>query len=442
MHTQTTEADTERKINNVRHEPDPTINEKEYSVENAIFKIIAEEPFLGTVLTHCVLQPDWKCDTAYASIHPSGRIRIGWNPDFMRQQTIRQKMGVFKHELLHIVLLHLTKRKIVQKIRMMLANIAMDFAINSLICSPLIEKTNKTSIIDHKILLPEICAMPKVITKELEEKTPEFAKWLKEAPYLESSEYYYQHMLNSIPEKEISALESLNLVDNHGGWEFPKELENIVNGYLHKSFSEGKNKARAANGWGTVSLEIQELISEFLGHTVNWQEAIRSFYGSAVKTSYETSYRKLSKKLPGFMPGVRHETVANIVCFIDQSGSVSNDEVSRFLAELAGCAKIVPVVCYNFDTKIDFNSRQKISSRQKIEWKRTLGGGTNFACIADWIENRETQEKCDAIIILTDGFAEPMRPIRKKLLWILTANGTEKNIEKGENVSIAKIKQD
>lgn len=427
-------ADTQNKKikTNVRHEPDPNISEKEYDLGPVFMKIISEEPFLGAILCSIILFPDWETDTAYVGVTSLGRPMLRWNPDFMRRQSFNKKINIIKHELLHIILLHTTKRKIADPKRRILANIAMDLAINSIICQPAFvnDKLPKEKI---EFFLPKESCIPGNVSDELMENEPAYGKWLEEAPQLKSYDFYMKEMQSFIKEESVLRLSNLLGVDNHDGWVAPPELEDIVKEYVRKAITDGVMRSQTGNNWGSISSELQKEILESISSEIDWKQMLQNFVGRAKRNSYETTIKKLNKKIPYLLPGRKNQTTARIVCFIDQSSSVGDDDVSLFFAELMNCIAETTIDCYNFDTTVDEQSYQRIDSKAKLSWKRTKSGGTDFSCISNWLKLNENN-KWDSVIILTDGYASKIDQLKQKTLWIISPNGTTETINDGDLV--------
>jgi predicted metal-dependent peptidase len=426
-------TDTQNKkiVIDVLHAPDPKVDPKEYSLDSTILKFIGNEVFLGTFLCSMVLLPDWRCDTAYIKISEHGRLVLSWNPDFMRRQSEKRKINIIRHEVLHAILLHITKRKPANKAKAQLANIAMDLAINSIICAPGLVDTKASKEVLGQFL-PEECCLPGVVDPELFEKAPNFANWLLNAPQLQTFEFYMKKMLDVVSENETTSLLEFMSMGNHNEWETPKEIQDVVKEYIRQAIAKGAMKATLQNNWGNVPVEIQKQILEYLSKQVDWRTLLRNFVGRARKNAYETSYKKLNKKIPYLLPGRKHETIGRIACFIDQSGSVSDTQIGFFIGELINCAKETDICCYNFDATVDDSSRLIINFRTKPTWARTREGGTDFNSIANWLEQPENINKFDAIVILTDGFGDPLKEIKQQVLWILTQDGNEKIVRSGD----------
>jgi len=62
----------------------------------------------------------------------------------------------------------------------------------------------------------------------------------------------------------------------------------------------------------------------------------------------------------------------------------------------------------------------------KGAFKRTNCGGTSFTAAVDHYNGDKKYQSC---IIFTDGFAETPPPTNKKLLWVISSNGSEEAIK-------------
>jgi predicted metal-dependent peptidase len=114
-------------------------------------------------------------------------------------------------------------------------------------------------------------------------------------------------------------------------------------------------------------------------------------------------------------PGKKYSFTSNIAVYIDESGSMSDEDLELLFGELANFTKRTSFVTYVFDTEIDLSS--------KIEWKPKRGlppvalnrlrcGGTDFTA-PTLHANSGKIKNLDGYLILTDGGAS--KPPKSKV---------------------------
>lgn len=129
--------------------------------------------------------------------------------------------------------------------------------------------------------------------------------------------------------------------------------------------------------------------------------------------------------MPGVLPGVKRGTIARFAAFIDQSGSMSDDDVALAFAEVEGASKETEIDVYNFDTEIDESSHKVWKRGKKFPWGRTRCGGTDFNAVASFVNTQRNRSRWSGVIILTDGYAPVMGQVSgAKVLWVITPGGT------------------
>ena len=77
---------------------------------------------------------------------------------------------------------------------------------------------------------------------------------------------------------------------------------------------------------------------------------------------------------------------------------------------------------YHFDTEVDKDSRTKWNKGRVQRAHRTRCGGTDFNAPTKYIN--DGKEKCEAMIILTDGCAPKPVHSRVRRCWVITPGST------------------
>lgn len=417
---------------NVRHSPDLTLNPQEYNFDSVWVDVLLHEPFLGTISMEILKGSDWECDTAYVGVNPSTlSVIMGYNPDFMRQQPKNKRSGLVKHELYHVILKHILDRAPANKKHHQLHNLAADLAINSIIGA---DNLPDCGIIPGK--RPIYCEDEKL------------ANLIENLPLNESLEWYFEKLFQFVQENYGSGegegegeivLKIGNgegeTMDSHSKWgDIPDEIKEIIAGKMEHSLRKAVNRAQN-NSWGTVPQHMQAAILASLRREVDWKAVLRMFMGRCRSTERDSTIKRLNKKMPYKFPGVKRHTHARLLFAIDQSGSMSDEDVQMCLEEAFSCSLEGEIDVVNFDYSVDEASLKTVKRGKSFPWIRTRCGGTNFDSVREFISLTKNRGRWDGLVILTDGYAPTMGAApRLKVLWLITPTGSMEAIRANDLV--------
>jgi len=386
------------------------------------------DPFLGAVSMDVTKFADPKCPTAYIGIRKNGArfdVVMGYSPKFFRGLSSNERQGVIKHELYHMIFQHIFSRAVAEGSDQKLWNWATDMAINSLIGAE---------------NLPRMCLIPG--QNPIDPKTGKpiegpYATYMKSAAKLQASDHYYDELRKIRDEngENTDDFAILSSMDNHDEWadidpEVMEELRDKVKGMI----ANGARRADRDNSWGTVSHAIQEYIRKLLSNEVDWRSIIRNFVGRARTLERYSTIKRINKKFPYVQPGVKRPMRANFACFMDQSGSMSDEDIALLFSELGNLANLTTLDVYHFDTEIDEKSHHVWKRGDNTPKQlRTRGGGTDFQAVADFCNRQENRHRWSGVIILTDGYAPKMGAINgARTLWVVTPTGTLEHVRPGD----------
>ena len=419
--TTETKQDTEDKFWGQPHFDGETFSDREF--EKDFLQVYMHEPFLGGISMEISKFPDPDCGTAYVGIKKdTHELIMGYNPYFFRSLSSTEREGVIIHELYHVVLQHLFERNVTDKNYAGAWNIGTDLAINSII---------------GYLRLPSMALIPgRTPSKMKQQKLIDF---IKNAPALQASEFYFEGVKEILDEMEKGGEESgdgLGTLDDHSGWgDLPDNLKDQIKDKVRGMIQNAVNRADSKNSWGTVPSNMQAEIRKNLTHEVNWRAVIKMFFGTARNMLRISTIKKISRKLPGILPGVKRGTTAKFAFFIDQSGSMGDDDVALAFTEVEGASKETEIDVYNFDTEIDESSHKVWKKGRVFPWGRTRCGGTDFNAVARFVNDQRNFGRWSGICILTDGYAPVLGQIRgAKVLWVITPGGTASICRPGDLV--------
>ena len=189
--------------------------------------------------------------------------------------------------------------------------------------------------------------------------------------------------------------------------------------------------AKAAKMQGNLPGGIEEIMMDILAPKVEWKEVLRRFLTHADKSDYSWSrgnrrYLAPTSANPNglYLPSTWSESMGEIVIAIDDSCSVSNDEIQQFQGEINGIledcppSKIHIVPC---NTRVH-DTYEVLPEDLPLNLKVRGHGGTRFKPVFDHIEKQAIE--CVAVVYMTDlygdtDFDAPDYPV----LWIATDRG-------------------
>jgi predicted metal-dependent peptidase len=197
-------------------------------------------------------------------------------------------------------------------------------------------------------------------------------------------------------------------------WETVEELRKEL---LKRVFVE-TNKTYGSKTRGFIPGNLYETIEKLLERkpaTVSWKKIMKNFIAAHRSTKTRKTRRKPSRRFVG-QPGLRVTPKHKILVAIDTSGSVSQDEIKLFFAEIEEISKadiLIDVV--QSDSGVSNVSPYKKNDSYKVYGR----GGTDFTPVINYFNNLKSTYSC--LVYLTDGCCSPpsVDPL-KPILWIMT----------------------
>jgi len=336
-------------------------------------QLIIKEPFYGIFLS--TLNKVIRTDLDTAGVSKSNiNYQLAINPEFWESlDNDNKKIGLIKHELLHIAFNHLLNRDNFPNHQ--LHNIAADIEINQYI-EPQYYPADG-------ILLPS--TFPE-LNLPLKAGTKKYYELLQQAYSQNLSE-----TLNNLMEGD----------DFHITWE---EFENLseADKKLIKSQIDHqiKNIAESNRNQGFIPSELKDYIDslfEIIPPSYDWKAYFRRFFSSGIKIYTKKTRRKLNKRFIE-NPALKIKTKQNILVGIDTSGSVSKKDLIEFFNEIYHMHKSgVNITIAEGDANIHNVYEYKGKTPEYIQGR----GGTDMN---PFIEYFNQNKQYTNLIILTDGF--------------------------------------
>jgi predicted metal-dependent peptidase len=381
------------------------------SLAKASKELMLKEPFYGLLLMS--LNKVWNENIPTAGVCLKGiNYQLAINSKFWEELPLQQKVGILKHELLHIGFFHLVNyEKYSDKKRL---NIAMDLEINQYIERDWLPEGGM--FLDT---FPNLKLGARMGTKYYYDK-------LEENSEDEDVKSCMDGMNNGDTEVTLSNGDNVNLPDHdfkdvESLPEATKKLIESQTEHIVKQVAEQVQKTKG-NIPGEFS-EILERLNKVEKAKFDWKGYIRRFTGKSVKTYTKKSRRKYNKRLPDF-PGLKIKRHKHILAAIDTSGSVSTSELQEFLGELYHLNKTgSDVTICQCDTAISYIGPFDPKKDMKIHGR----GGTNFQPVIDYYN--ENQRKFSCLMYFTDGEAYAPEDAKGSILWVLSSNGDKSYLE-------------
>ena len=343
--------------------------------------LVLEHPFIGTIALNMPFEFDENIPTASTN----GK-RIKFNPEFVNDLTDEEVKFLVAHECLHPMLEHNYRRGERQPKRW---NMAADYVINKLLVDDNIGRMPKVGLHDPNIY--------------------------------QAGGGTSEGIYNILPEQnEDGDMDGMldNCEDGDGS---PAEQA--------QQQAEWKVKvaqaAQAAKMMGKMSAGLQRLVDEVLAPKVDWRDVLHRFLVKA-KTDQRSFARFNRRFLPQgiYLPSSSGETMGELVFAVDCSGSISQDTINQFAAEIANVKDDLSparIHVFYFDSQV--SHVESYGTDDPLDIKPHGGGGTDFAPVFDKINELDIEPV--AIVFLTDlccsSFGdEPSCPV----LWVTTDAGT------------------
>jgi predicted metal-dependent peptidase len=378
------------------------------SLAKASKELMLKEPFYGLLLMS--LNKVWSDKLPTAGVRLKGiNYELAINPSFWEPLPMEQKVGILKHELLHIGFFHLVNFTKYSNKKVL--NIAMDLEINQYI---------------ERSWLPEggmfLDTFPEL---DLEERAGTRYYYDKLMELMQEQEETMQCIMNAISngesECELPNGEKIQIPDHD--WEEVEELDEATQKLIESQTKHIVEQVadQVQKSRGTVPGEFAEIL-ERLKHIdppkFDWKGYMRRFAGRSIKTYTKKSRRKYNKRLPD-NPGLKIKRHKHILAAIDTSGSVSTNELKEFLSELYHMKKTgSEVTIIECDTAISYIGKFDPKKDLEIHGR----GGTDFQPVIDYYNEHQKEYSC--LFYFTDGECSAPEGAKGNILWVISSRGS------------------
>ncbi|MEG2289821.1 MAG: VWA-like domain-containing protein [Clostridium sp.] len=351
---------------------------------------------------------------------------IYFNPIIFLQLDLEQMQGCIKHEIHHILSLHLTRaRELKERYSKLAINMAMDIVVNQYI----------------EWLPPYATTLEWVNLKYN----------MNLEPY-NSMEYYVENIqeeLNLLNEDEDDE-EDTGKGDMESEYD-PKKTHDIWEEFRDiddKTMKEFTEKFAAISDKGTMPMHIEALIKSLSSNEseIPWNLYLKRLMGTLDSDKKKTTTRR-SRRQPNRLDlrGELRGHKAKVTVAIDISGSISDSEFKQAIKEVLSIVKN-----YNYEVTIiecDTNIKRtyKTKSIKGVQDRVATGGGTKFSPVFEYVNKTDT----NLLVYFTDGKGEAeldVIPKGYKTLWIISGRGDKLSLKRNfgaiKRLSSIDVKED
>ena len=374
-------------------------------VEAQISKLICFQPLYGTVFLFLNKRINNDIPTMAVGVIRKVDIALFFNSSFVDKMTDSELRAVLKHEALHVLLHHISRTQ-KHEYNPKLFNYAADMVINQNIEG-----------------LPDGAIYPETFGFEKGESADVYYKLLKK------KEKQGGGTLTDGKGNEMGDGE----IDDHSMWgDFDKEIIEQKARAITKRAMDEQDK----QGWGNISGGLIEEIRKANKPKCNWKRELKYFINKLIlmgrKSTRKRDNRRTHEIYPYLNPGTRRDYKSRLLLAIDTSGSVSERELSAFLAEMNGMVDNVLCEYICFDTQLYGKPKPftKKASSIQIEGR----GGTDFHPVIEYVN----EHNYDGLIMFTDGYAPfPPKP-KSRVMWVVLGENNPVQFPYGKRLAIPK----
>jgi predicted metal-dependent peptidase len=357
-------------------------------------RLILDNPFFGTLCLR--LKPvEWEEQTG-----ATDGVHLFYNPKWFEKLSEIQRIGFLAHEVMHVVLLHITRR---QERGPEQWNVACDYAINNY-------------LIAENFILPD----GGLVDEQYNDMTAEA-------------------IYNLLPEPPKGwaqvALDSGKCggVLDHPSQDGTSGTAGAIEAELTVAINQAAESAKAQ---GKLSANMEKIVSEVVESKVDWPSVLARFMRANNKTDFtwvRPNRRFISTGL--YLPSLHNPALEEVAIIADTSGSINDDVLTQFTSEASVILRdLNPEKIHFLQCDAEVNEVTEYT-RESLPLKITYKGrgGTAFRPAFDYINEHMPQVRCAVYLtdLESDDFGdEPPYDV----LWISTTKTT--NAPFGEIVRI------
>ncbi|WP_076460048.1 vWA domain-containing protein [Limosilactobacillus caccae] len=364
----------------------------------AIVQVLQQNRLLGEVLLQLPRQLAPNLPSVMGLAWQDDRLVLMVNPTRLEKMRADELPDLLEHEALHVVWSH--PLRYADYRHPQLARIATDVAVNQYLAQAPTGTVTLSQL--QKLLRKKIPARldSQDYLRLLENLTPQEQERLKQAgisltagkpgtaakpgPHKPTDTHRGWGAVTGKNSNQTLRLAKLNQLLKHAWHETPQRDRGLLPGEMVHQLAQRQRPAQ-----------------------VDWQAILRRQVGLLARGQRE-SHARFNRRQPYRMdlPGKVTRLVTAVNVFVDNSGSVSDEELSTALATIEKLVRRehLPLTLYTFDAKV--TAREQVRPGKAIAFQRHGGGGTSFQCIFDYLKQHQVSRSGTLTVIITDGWGE------------------------------------
>jgi len=317
-----------------------------------------------------------------------------YHPDFVKNTPIAQLTGVIAHEIGHCILKHLPR---CQGRELKRWNVACDLAVNPLI-------------------LKEFQLPPGVL------QDPQY--------YDKSAEWIY----SNLPVKKGDKGGGEGTLDSHEEWKNwgkgdgkgkggdgkDGPVEGDADGLEQEWNNRVAMAATQARVQGKLPAHLESVIGNLLQPKLDWKSLLQDRISSCAKNDFRLTPANKKHLYRGFyLPSIGGEEI-NIAVGVDDSGSISDGEITEFLSEVKGiCDAYEEFTIHLFIADATIHQRFELHSFDTLPKVVTGRGGTDFRPVITEAEKLDIT----SLVYFSDLYGKfPDKEPRVPVIWVSTSD--------------------
>ena len=337
--------------------------------------LVLDQPFFGTLCLR--LKP---VETEDMPTGATDGVHLFYNPKWFEKQTPLERVGFLAHEVMHVVLMHHTRRQEREAERW---NVAADYAINN-------------HLVKEGFILPK----GGLVDEQYDDMMSE-------------------HIYDQLPPQEYKLLDpgKCGGVLDHPDMDGTQGKANTIETQLTVAINQASEQAKAQ---GKLSGNLETLVNGVTQPKVDWKAVLARFLRANNKADF--TWQKPNRRMIAnglYLPSMYNPCLEEVCIVCDTSGSRTDEELNQDLGEISYILReLNPERIHLIQCDYEVNKDEEYS-RESLPLEVTFEGrgGTAFEPAFTYIN--EKYPHTAAVIYLTDLEAsdfgdKPQYPV----LWI------------------------
>lgn len=315
-----------------------------------------------------------KFDDSLPTAATNGR-QIRYNPTFFMSLSPDERIFLMLHEAMHCAYLHMARLQERDPNRW---NIACDYVIN-------------LQLVERGFKMPAIGLLD------------------EQYKGLSAEEVYALLPSNPAP----PAMPDLE--PHEGDAAATEALQQEIQDILVRAALQAK---MAGDSPASIPGDIQVALDKLLNPKLPWHAILRKYLSAYAKNDY--SFRKPNRRFfpAHYLPSLYSDSLQNLDIAVDASGSVTDDEFSRFISETFAILRMLrpqQIRVVTFDTAV--RSVDTVRNAQQLRKLTFTGrGGTQIAPVIEWANTNQSS----LLLVFSDGeFRIPPITPAMPVVWVI-----------------------